>query len=462
VGGLTTDPAALAESTWWDSTAGAGGGGGKSTVWPIEQWQADKNPGETMRLVPDISLEADPASGLQIFAPSQPNPPSSPSWMLVGGTSLAAPLAAATMTDQQILDGAAFNYGRGNIAPELYAAPASSFRDTTTGTNGFYAAGSGYDLATGLGAPLWSAILGHPILSLPSTVRSLTIPVSVTVPVGMTYTGYSSGVGFGTEPVDCTSTSQQPAAPTSLLAPADGPTAVWVMGYLPSTCVLSEAWVFVDTHAPTVSAPTGSVVPIGGSTMTWAFGGSDPAPSSGLRYAVTVVRADNHARVWTGMLSTPRLVLHGLPGVAYVAAVRAIDAAGNMTGIRYGRITMPLAPAAFAHSSGWVAKTDSGAVTHRSLASLTRSSWASLRTSGSSFTLYGLAGPTAGLATVYVDGHKVSTWNLYSATNRPGSAIRVATFSTVGLHTVRVVVLGTHVSRSKGSTITLEGLLASR
>lgn len=50
----------------------------------------------------------------------------------------------------------------GYVHPALYKLPATAFRDVTTGNNnvtdsgnvsGLYQAGTGYDLATGLGAP---------------------------------------------------------------------------------------------------------------------------------------------------------------------------------------------------------------------------------------------------------------------------------------------------------------------
>src|ERR1019366_5378287 len=165
VGGLTTNPSYL----------GQGGGGGQSYYWPRPSWQNGITPLTGGRLVPDISLDADPASGLRILAQG--------SWSQYGGTSLAAPLAAATLTDLQIADGASSTYGLGSIAQNLYGAPRSSFRDTTTGSNGHYPAGVGYDLATGLGAPLWSqlssAIVGAPVVVGPGSTFTTTGPCRV-------------------------------------------------------------------------------------------------------------------------------------------------------------------------------------------------------------------------------------------------------------------------------------------
>jgi hypothetical protein len=206
VGGLTTDPVAETETTWWNSYynappgyLGEGGGGGQSGYWSQPPWQNRLSPpsaGTTLtggRLVPDISLNADPASGLWILAQG--------SWSQYGGTSLAAPLAAATLTDLQIADGASSPYGRGNIAQNLYAAPGSSFRDTTSGSNGYYPAGVGYDLATGLGAPLWSllnsAILGPPVIGGPNSTFTTVGPCRVFD----TRTGTGTGSCAGSAPV---------------------------------------------------------------------------------------------------------------------------------------------------------------------------------------------------------------------------------------------------------------------
>lgn len=259
VGGLTTDPTARAETSWWHPTGnlapgylGDGGGGGESTYWALPSWQNGVSRTAVNRLVPDISLDADPSSGELVRTDG--------SWQVIGGTSLASPLAAATLTDLQIADGASYYYALGNISPNLYGAPASSFRDTTTGSNGYYQAGSGYDLATGLGAPLWSrlnsAILGSPNLTAPASTNTLTIPISVTTPTGMIYTGFRGGVGTATEPTTCDPTGATTSPPTSETATQYGPTVVWVIGYTASgNCFVSEAPVVV-VHVGASSAFT--------------------------------------------------------------------------------------------------------------------------------------------------------------------------------------------------------------
>jgi kumamolisin len=72
-----------------------------------------------------------------------------------GGTSAVAPLWAALV--------ALINQGRGKplgyLNPLLYKAGTQGFRDITSGTNGAFTAGPGWDTCTGLGSPKGDALL---------------------------------------------------------------------------------------------------------------------------------------------------------------------------------------------------------------------------------------------------------------------------------------------------------------
>jgi hypothetical protein len=121
-------------------------------------------------LVPDISSDADPATGVYIVYDGSttstcPSPPPPRNPCAVAGTSLAAPTQAGLYTNELIAHG--FATGLGDIHARMYAAAATAgaFTDITTGTtvdpstgNGF-AAGPGYDEATGLGTPNWDNLI---------------------------------------------------------------------------------------------------------------------------------------------------------------------------------------------------------------------------------------------------------------------------------------------------------------
>ena len=98
------------------------------------------------RGVPDVAGDADPATGYQVRVDGQS--------MVVGGTSAVAPLWAALISRLAQSTGKPF----GLLQPQLYAgvtagAAAPGFRDITSGSNGAYAAGPGWDACTGLGSP---------------------------------------------------------------------------------------------------------------------------------------------------------------------------------------------------------------------------------------------------------------------------------------------------------------------
>jgi kumamolisin len=142
-GGTTIDGASGAtitqEVAWSDS------GGGVSAVFPLPAWQKNAHvpaasaPGG--RGVPDVSGDADPDSGYSILVDGQQT--------VVGGTSAVAPLwsALVALVNQQTGSAA------GLINAKLYAAGAGAFRDITSGSNGAYSAGPGWDPVTGLGRP---------------------------------------------------------------------------------------------------------------------------------------------------------------------------------------------------------------------------------------------------------------------------------------------------------------------
>jgi kumamolisin len=103
------------------------------------------------RGVPDVAGNADPTTGYQIYQGGQAQ--------VVGGTSAVAPLWSALVARLAQATGKRF----GLIQPLLYAgvSPGTEvpgFRDITSGGNGAYAAGPGWDSCTGLGVPNGTAL----------------------------------------------------------------------------------------------------------------------------------------------------------------------------------------------------------------------------------------------------------------------------------------------------------------
>jgi kumamolisin len=145
-----------AETTWNDLAQGNGAtGGGVSRLFPVPDWQvaarvppnADGS-GKTGRGVPDVASLADPETPLWVLGPAG-------QLGGVGGTSAAAPMWSALI--------ARCNQGAGHrmgfLNPLLYAQLAGAMVDITTGSNGAYQAGPGWDACTGWGRPDGSKLL---------------------------------------------------------------------------------------------------------------------------------------------------------------------------------------------------------------------------------------------------------------------------------------------------------------
>ena len=148
------------ETVWNDGPGHGATGGGISDTFPLPSWQASAGvparagaPAGTApaRGVPDVAGCADPQTGYQVLVDGTS--------IVVGGTSAVAPLWAALICRMVQSIGTPF----GLLQPMLYtgvtaSTAAAGFRDITTGNNGAYAAGPGWDACTGLGSPNGTAL----------------------------------------------------------------------------------------------------------------------------------------------------------------------------------------------------------------------------------------------------------------------------------------------------------------
>ncbi len=142
------------EVVWNELTAQEGAtGGGVSAVWARPAWQANANvpkPAGTSggRGVPDVAGDADPSTGYTIRVDGETT--------VIGGTSAVAPLWAGLIA----LANAQNKKAAGFINPAIYAASAkSAFNDITSGNNGSFKAGTGWDACTGLGSPIGTKVI---------------------------------------------------------------------------------------------------------------------------------------------------------------------------------------------------------------------------------------------------------------------------------------------------------------
>jgi len=137
-------------------TAWSGGGGGCSAYEAATVAQkalgteAQAGCG-TKRATPDLSAIADPATGVGVYTTTAYSGVTG--WLVVGGTSLASPVVAATTVDNGV-----------TLTPAMIYGSTMSWRDVTAGTNGAPCR-TGYDLCSGRGTWL--------------TARNSVVPVPV-------------------------------------------------------------------------------------------------------------------------------------------------------------------------------------------------------------------------------------------------------------------------------------------
>ncbi|HET9918444.1 MAG TPA: S53 family peptidase, partial [Ktedonobacteraceae bacterium] len=206
VGGTTlrtnADNSYQSEQVWNDrSIQNGASGGGVSQVWHMPVWQ--QGPGVAnayttgFREVPDVSVNADPQTGYDVYC-NVGNCAINGGWMVMGGTSAAAPVWAAMVALSNEAAIKANGFQAGFLNPSLYdinhGAPgtsyAAAFHDVVpvqgavnnndyVGSGTTYPTASMYDLATGLGS-FDAYNLAQNLLALGKSATVQTTPTSTT------------------------------------------------------------------------------------------------------------------------------------------------------------------------------------------------------------------------------------------------------------------------------------------
>jgi len=124
------------ETVWNNLTRNKGAtGGGISRLFRKGAYQSKITQSANFRCAPDISLNADPETGIQYIVNGKN--------VIYGGTSTVSPAMAAVISILNI------NYF---LNTKLYTLNRNCFHDIINGNNGGYTADTGYDLCSGLGS----------------------------------------------------------------------------------------------------------------------------------------------------------------------------------------------------------------------------------------------------------------------------------------------------------------------
>ncbi len=201
VGGtsLTLNPAngqEFAETAWSpDGTVDEFGrigstGGGVSGFFQRPAFQTGASlPAGTMRLVPDVSLAADPRTGCYLVLNGGVN--------IFGGTSWSSPTWAGLCALANEARAKAGLNPLGLVNTAFYPLLGTgSFRDILTGNNATYQAAAGFDLTTGIGAPHFSTLLRALLVNTPAPI--ITSPTAASGQVGVVFSYQVAAINLPT------------------------------------------------------------------------------------------------------------------------------------------------------------------------------------------------------------------------------------------------------------------------
>lgn len=156
VGGTSLDynQGKYVETAWGGNQSGTsyGSGGGYSNYFSAPYWQSSSGLNTSFRGVPDVAADANKETGVLLIADGKT--------YVAGGTSLATPIWAGIVSriDQKL------GYSVGYLNPLLYQVYRSplyrtAFNEVTSGSNGYYQAGPGWNPVTGIGTPIVSGLI---------------------------------------------------------------------------------------------------------------------------------------------------------------------------------------------------------------------------------------------------------------------------------------------------------------
>jgi subtilase family serine protease len=352
----------IPEQVWNDddpTTGLSAGGGGISTLTARPSWQAGVTgiPTGTFRLVPDISLTASPNSAGFLYCSSDSatmitgscsngfRDSSDVNLTVAGGTSFDAPMFAGMVA---IMNQALKSNGQGLINSTLYTLAADSttyakvFHDITQGTNectagasfcstageSQYAAGTGYDMASGLGSIDFDLLL-------------------------MAWPGFTGGGGTGSSPnfsISATAVSVAAGSAgtsTITVTPANGYTGTvsWTVSSSPA---LTNGCFSIANTSVTGSSAVTAALTINTSSTACTSGAEKPASGKSNAFVPAVPGFNGGDGAWPGSVLTARTAIGA--GLAIVCLVALFGFAARSRRIAVFAAILLLASAGFALS----------------------------------------------------------------------------------------------------------------
>ncbi len=265
---LNADSTYQSETAWGSSTecgGPCGTGGGKSTVIAEPSWQQGAglpNSGGK-RAVPDVALDADPATGNVVYFTLNSSLGCTGFCGGIGGTSIATPEWAGLAAIANQMAGQSL----GQLAPLLYAKPVQTaqssanppFHDVISGNNLFYQAKAGWDFPTGWGSPNAATLID--LLAFPSGTPTPTSTTTSTPTPSTTATASVTSTSTLTSTPSATATTTATASPTGTTTPSLTASPTDTATTTPTTSAAStpSATLTATPTGTTTAAPTTSL-----------------------------------------------------------------------------------------------------------------------------------------------------------------------------------------------------------
>ena len=440
--------------------------GGVSEVFPLPSYQSNAGIKGAGRSVPDISaLAGDPGFNvLHTGSAGQVR------HIKVGGTSVSSPVAAATFALQVAQH--SYPWGVGDILPGLYAQP-TGFTDVDDackgapqkcpGWNGVDVAHAGYDMVTGLGTPKWSTLVsaqlgGDPHLSVGKAYNSGTrVPVVVHTTDWQNFDRYR--VDVDSDHV-CTVANATATKPTSVKIDdfgfkglADGVHDLTLVAFnsADQICHFADAFVFVDTTNPSPEAKLS--VGHGRDSVVAHWGGGDSG-GSGIKTWRVTLGYTGHILLSTTSSHPNTVRVPAKRGKTYTLNVTATDRAGNT---QTNSATL-IDDAAVPLNGVWDTNHSTADFGGTASSASSSHSSSSVRLAGGTFYAFVTTCSTCGKFAVYVDGKKRKTIDTYSGRTKHRVAITLYSSIRQARRHIVIKVLGSHSSRSRGSSVFLDAL----
>jgi hypothetical protein len=260
VNGNLTGP----ETVWDDSSGSSGGGVSSYETQPSWQTSFGISFSSTRRCTPDVAFDADPVTGVNVYF-NDSSFGGSAGWLTIGGTSLSVQCWAAiiALADQ---DSSITNAGQAlyHLAgSQSNYNPDGAYRDITSGSNGTYSAGVGYDLVTGLGSPvanfLIPALQAAPTITPGSSAYVLPYTVNVSISASQSV---NQSVYYAVDNNQLTTSSSLYSASFPLHL-SESTVTVYAAVYTANTGVWSRtseaSYTGIALAAPTISPDGGSI-----------------------------------------------------------------------------------------------------------------------------------------------------------------------------------------------------------